>query len=105
MSEADGTAFPFTLVGVIGLGLLAIGLWVGVLCIPYSMIRDKLLDWDAIRDQVTKVIGSTMTATVLLLIVSLIYFLQDQTKTTYAIYVILGISACVAYSAMAASII
>lgn len=104
MSEADVTASSLTLVGVVGLGLLAIGLWIGVFRTTSSMISD-MVDWAAIRDQVTKVIGSTMTATVLLLIVSLIYFLQDQTKTTYAIYVMLGISACLTYSAMAAAII
>jgi hypothetical protein len=91
-----------TLTATIVFGLVSIGLWIGV-GVKTSRMMSDIVGWTEIRDQVTKVLGSSITATVLLLIVSLIYFLQDQTKSIYVIFIMLGIAACLSYSALAAA--
>jgi len=84
-------------------GFIAIGLWAGVVVQTVSIIDDRNI-WQFVGDQVTKVIGTTMTATMVLLAVSMIYFLQDQSKSIYVVFIMIGLAACLSYSAMAAAV-
>ena len=84
-------------------GMAAIALWAGVL-IKTSSILDDLPSWKHTASQIGKVIGSTMTATMILLVIVLIYFLQDQAKSIYVSFIMIGIAACLSYSAMAAAV-
>jgi len=87
---------------VMVLGVGALLLWCHVFLKTSSVISDGA-SWPSIRGQVTKVIGSTMLAMFVLLITSIIYFLQDQTKSIYAVFVLIALSACFSYSALATS--
>ena len=84
------------------LGMVAIGLWMGVF-IQTSKVISNGVSWPSISGQVTKVISSTMLGMFILLITSLIYFLQDQTKSIYVIFILIAFASALSYSAMAAS--
>ena len=90
-----------TVVAAVG-GLIAVGLWFGVLSKTNTVIS-KFVDWPHIKQQVRKVIGTTMFSTFLLLCISLIYLLQDQTKSLYVVFGMCAVGASIAYSALAAS--
>ncbi len=95
-------AFLTSLPAAIIFGMIAIGLWFGVF-VQTSTIIGNGVSWLSINGQVTKVISSSMVAMFILLITSLIYFLQDQTKSIYAIFILVALGAVLSYSAMAAS--
>lgn len=92
------TSLPATIV----CGMIAISLWFGVFA-KTSTVMSNGVSWSSIRGQVAKVISSSMIAMFLLMIASLIYFLQDQTKSIYVVFIMISISAALSYSAMAAS--
>lgn len=92
-------SLPFVFI----MGLIGIGLWAGVMTQTSSIITD-LNHWEQIKSQVTKVIGTTMVTVMILLAVSLIYFLQDQTKSIYVVFIMIGLAAALSYSALAAAV-
>jgi len=92
------TSLPATLV----FGLVAIGLWMGVL-IQTSNVIGNGVSWPSIRRQVTKVISSTMVGMFILMIASLIYFLQDQTKAIYVVFILVAFASVLSYSALASA--
>jgi mannose/fructose/N-acetylgalactosamine-specific phosphotransferase system component IID len=84
------------------LGIAAIGFWLGVF-IKTSNITSDRRSWRSIRGQVAKVVGSVMIAMFILLVTSIIYFLQDQTKSIYVIFTLVTIASVMSYSALAAA--
>jgi len=94
--------FIFSLPMILILGVVAIVCWGRVFIQTSNVISDGS-SWPSINGQVKKVIGSTMTAMFVLLITSLIYFLQDQSKSIYVIFILVALTASLSYSAMAAS--
>jgi hypothetical protein len=94
--------FIFSLPAVLILGVIAIGLWVHVFITTSTVISDGS-SWPSINGQVKKVIGSTMMAMFVLLIASLIYFLQDQARSIYVVFILVALTGSLSYSAMAAS--
>ena len=84
------------------LGIVAIGFWMGVF-IKTSNITSDRRSWRSIRGQVAKVIGSVMIAMFILLVTSIIYFLQDQTKAIYVIFTLVTMASVMSYSALAAA--
>ena len=72
------------------LGVVAIALWFGVFMITSRANGDNGNVWRGIQEQVTKVISSSMIAMFILLITSIIYFLQDQTKAIYVIFILVA---------------
>lgn len=85
------------------LGVVAIALWVGVFMVTSRANNDNGNVWRSIQGQVTKVISSSMLGMFILLITSIIYFLQDQTKSIYVIFILVAFASILSYSAMAAS--
>lgn len=85
------------------LGVVAIALWFGVLMITSRANGDNGNVWRGIQGQVAKVISSSMIAMFILLITSIIYFLQDQTKSIYVIFILVAFASILSYSALAAS--
>ena len=73
------TAMSPTLLPMI-LGMAAIAFWAGVFMVTSRANGDNGNVWRGIQDQVSKVISSSMLAMFILLVTSIIYFLQDQTK-------------------------
>lgn len=91
--------FVLSFPAVILCGVVAIGLWMGV----FTRLSAMQHNWSDISSQVKKVIGSTTTAMLILLIASTIYFLQDQGNAIIYIFILLGIAAGLSYGALAAS--
>lgn len=87
------------------LGMVTIGLWVSVFATTSTMISEeqKRNYWPSIRGQVVKVVSSTMVGMFILLVTSIIYFLQDQTKSIYVIFVLIALASGLSYSALAAA--
>ena len=87
------------------LGMVTIGLWASVFATTSTMISEqhKRNYWTSIQGQVAKVVSSSMIAMFILLITSIIYFLQDQTKSIYVIFILVAFASILSYSAMAAS--
>lgn len=85
------------------LGVVAIALWFGVFMVTSRANGDNGNVWRSIQGQVTKVISSSMIAMFILLITSIIYFLQDQTKSIYVIFILVAFASILSYSALAAS--
>jgi hypothetical protein len=85
------------------LGVVAIASWAGVFMVTSRANGDNGNVWRGIQDQVGKVIGSSMLAMFILLVTSIIYFLQDQTKSIYVIFILVAFASILSYSAMAAS--
>lgn len=101
-SISTALAFLTSLPAAIIFGVVAIGLWFGVFVRTSNTIGNGV-SWSSINGQVTKVVSSSMISMFVLLITSLIYFLQDQTKSIYAIFILVALGAVLSYSAMAAS--
>ena len=85
------------------LGVVAIALWFGVFTVTSRANGDNGNVWRGIQGQVAKVISSSMLAMFILLVTSIIYFLQDQTKSIYVIFILVAFASILSYSAMAAS--
>jgi hypothetical protein len=87
------------------LGMVAIASWMGVFIVTSKANNDGYNGngWQSIRGQVAKVIGSTMVGMFILLVTSIIYFLQDQTKSIYVIFFLVAFASALSYSALAAS--
>ena len=85
------------------LGVVAIALWFGVFTVTSRANGDNGNVWRGIQGQVAKVISSSMLAMFILLVTSIIYFLQDQTKSIYVIFILIAFASILSYSAMAAS--
>jgi hypothetical protein len=87
------------------LGMVTIGLWATVFITVGNTIGEEHSRnyWPSIKNQVVKVISSSMVAIFILLVTSIIYFLQDETKSIYAIFILLTLTAIISYSALAAS--
>ena len=85
------------------LGIVAIALWFGVFMVTSRANGDNENIWKSIQGQVVKVVSSSMLAMFILLITSIIYFLQDQTKSIYVIFILVAFASILSYSAMAAS--
>jgi hypothetical protein len=102
MPSVSITSMITSLPVVIVCGLIALGLWSGVWIQTASLAGD-LPSWNMIHSQVTKVVVTTMLVSVVLLLISLIYFIQDQTRSIYVLFILIGLSAGLSYSAMAAS--
>jgi|LauGreDrversion4_2_1035121.scaffolds.fasta_scaffold96137_4 hypothetical protein len=101
------TAMPTTepsFILAMSVGALAIASWTTVF-MKTSTIIDKQPSWQSIRGQVSKVVGSIMMGMFILLVTSIIYFLQDQTKSIYVIFILVAFSSVLSYSALAASTI
>jgi len=113
-SNSTSTAPAFNLSSILSMvsslpiiiGLGGLGLWclfkVGM---QTSNMLGDLGNWSGISFQVKKILASTMTGMFVLLIVSLIYFLQDQSKPIYIVFILVCIAVCISYSAMAAAVI
>jgi hypothetical protein len=87
------------------LGVLAIVSWAGVFIMTSNENTSGYNGnvWPTIRGQVAKVISSTMMGMFILLVISIIYFIQDQSKSIYVIFIMVAISSVMSYSALAAS--
>jgi hypothetical protein len=85
------------------LGAVAIALWFSVFTVTSRANGDNGNVWRGIQGQVAKVISSSMLAMFILLVTSIIYFLQDQTKSIYVIFILVAFASILSYSAMAAS--
>ncbi len=85
------------------LGVVTIALWFGVLMVTSRANGDNGNVWRGIQGQVTKVISSSMIGMFILLVTSVIYFLQDQTKSIYVIFILVAFASILSYSALAAS--
>ena len=85
------------------LGVVAIALWFGVFMVTSRANGDNGNVWRGIQAQVAKVISSSMLAMFILLVTSIIYFLQDQTKSIYVIFILVALASILSYSALAAS--
>ena len=85
------------------LGIVAIALWFGVFTVTSRANGDNGNGWRGIQGQVVKVVSSSMIAMFILLIASIIYFIQDQTKSIYVIFMMVAFASILSYSAMAAS--
>jgi len=87
------------------LGVVAIISWMGVFIVTSKANNDGYNGngWQSIRGQVTKVISSTMVGMFILLVTSIIYFLQDQTKSIYVIFILVAFASVLSYSALAAA--
>jgi hypothetical protein len=87
------------------LGMVAIVSWFGVFMVTSranSEDYNKMV-WRGIKDQVSKVISSSMLGMFILLVTSVIYFLQDETKSIYIIFILVTFATILSYSAFAAS--
>ena len=85
------------------LGVVAFALWFGVFMVTSRANGDNGNVWRGIQAQVAKVISSSMLAMFILLVTSIIYFLQDQTKSIYVIFILVALASILSYSALAAS--
>jgi hypothetical protein len=85
------------------LGILTIALWFGVFTVTSRANGDNGNVWRNIQGQVVKVVSYSMIAMFILLITSIIYFIQDQTKSIYVIFILVAFASILSYSAMAAS--
>ena len=110
MSESGPVSFTtrflniaLSLPVVIVLGVGAIILWIQVFLTASNIMGDDSHSWPFISGQVKKIIGTTTVGIFILLLTSIIYFLQDQTKSVYVIFILLTISIIMAYSAIAAA--
>ena len=102
VTESLSTAISSPLLPMF-LGVVAIALWFGVFMITSRANGDNGNVWRCIQGQVTKVVSSSMLGMFILLITSIIYFLQDQTKSIYVIFILIAFASILSYSAMAAS--
>lgn len=89
------TSLPAT----IALGVAAIIMWGNV----FLTTSDSMNTWADISSHVKKVIGTTTAAMFILLIVSVIYFLQDQSSAKTAVFIIITLALGLSYSAIAAA--
>jgi hypothetical protein len=85
------------------LGVVAVALWFGVFTVTSRANGDNGNIWRNIQGQVVKVVSSSMIAMFILLVASIIYFIQDQTKSIYVIFILVAFASILSYSAMAAS--
>jgi hypothetical protein len=87
------------------LGAVAIASWAGVFIMTSNANDNGYYgnSWPSIRGQVIKVIGSIMMGMFILLVTSIIYFLQDQTKSIYVIFFLVAFASALSYSALAAA--
>ena len=105
MSNAtESTATSLLVIPVI-LGIIAVASWMGALIVTTKAISSGYTgnSWPSIRGQVAKVISSAMIAMFILLVTSIIYFLQDQTKSIYVIFTLVAFASVLSYSALATS--
>jgi hypothetical protein len=89
----------FSLPATIVLGVAALIMWANV----FFTTSDSMNTWADIRGHVKKVIGTTISAMFILLIVSIIYFLQDQSSAKTVVFIIITIALGLSYSAIAAA--
>ena len=99
MSPTESSFVP-----TMAVGALAIASWTAVF-MKTSNIIDKQPSWLTIRGQVVKVVSYNMVAMFILLVASIIYFIQDQTKSMYVIFILVAFASILSYSALAASTI
>jgi hypothetical protein len=87
------------------LGIVAIVSWMGTFIVTSKAISSGYTgnSWPSIRGQVVKVISSAMIGMFILLVASIIYFLQDQTKSIYIIFILVAFASVLSYSALATS--
>ena len=103
-SNIASTATSLPVIPVI-LGVVAVASWMGALIVTTKAISSGYTgnSWPSIRGQVTKVISSAMVGMFILLVASIIYFLQDQTKSIYIIFILITFATVLSYSALATS--
>jgi hypothetical protein len=89
------TSLPAT----IALGVAALIMWASV----FRTTSDSMYSWSDLSAHVKKVIGTTTASMFILLIVSIIYFLQDQSSAKTAVFIIITIALGLSYSAIAAA--
>ena len=91
--------FITSLPTVVVLGVGAVIMWANV----FITTSDSMNTWADIGSHVKKVIGTTTAAMFILLIVSVIYFLQDQSSAKTAVFIIITMALGLSYSAIAAA--
>jgi hypothetical protein len=99
------TASIYTILPIF-LGASAIVAWMGAFIVTSDAVTGdgySANSWPSIRGQVAKVISSTMVGMFILLVTSIIYFIQDQTKSIYVIFILVALASVLSYSAMAAA--
>lgn len=91
-------------VGAVLFGIVAIGLYVWSFVDMSKFIGSKD-SWNQISSQVGKIWGLTLAGSFILFIASLLYFVQDETKTVYFILALSCLTLGLSYSALAISAI
>lgn len=99
------TASIYTILPIF-LGASAVVAWAGAFIVTSDAVTGEgysAKSWPSIRGQVGKVIGSVMMGMFILLVTSIIYFIQDQTKSIYVIFILVALTSVLSYSALAAA--
>ena len=89
-------------IGVIVLGIVSLILFI-VPTVRTITFTDDNPNMQAMRPQVTKIVGSTLLAMGALLFVSMLYFLQDERKAMSTVFVLICLTLGLSFSALAMS--
>ena len=89
---------------VLFIGIIPIILFI-VSIVQLSKFVGNKDDWNNIQPQVSTVLGLTLTAVVVLIIMAGLYFYQDPSRAIFFILIISCLSLGLAYSALAISVI
>jgi hypothetical protein len=90
--------------GIVIFALVSIGMFIGAFVSMSNFVGSKD-DWNLIKPQITKIWILTLIGTAGLIITSLLYFIQDSSKTIYYILALTCLSLGLSFSALAISAI
>lgn len=87
-------------IGIWIFGITSVGLFIGAFRNMSQFVGSKD-DWNVIQPQITKILILTLIGTFGLIITSLLYFIQDSSRTIYFILVLSCLTLGLSFSALA----
>ena len=87
-------------IGIWIFGITSVGLFIGAFVNMSKFVGSKD-DWNVIQPQITKILILTLIGTFGLIITSLLYFIQDSSRTIYFILVLSCLTLGLSFSALA----
>ena len=91
-------------IGIVIFGVVSIGMFIGAFVSMSNFVGSKD-DWNLIKPQITKIWILTLIGTATLIIASLLYFIQDSSRTVFYILALTCVSLGLSFSALAISAI